>query len=68
MQTGRSERSGMARARMRMAHVWLQVWSMLLPLLTATGGGLSARVAMFFFFFSFLGFFSSIVLMDCGCV
>ena len=59
MQMGRSERSGMVMARMRTAHLWLQVWeavgawvvgSMLLPLSAAMGGGLPPRATIFNFF------------------
>ena len=61
---GRSERSGMAMARMRTAHLWLQVWEvvgawvvgsmMLLLLLAATGGGgVPSRATIFVFCFVF---------------
>ena len=56
---GRSERSGMAMARMRTAHLWLQVWEAgdawvgsMLPLLAAIGGGMPPEATIFLIFFS----------------
>ena len=56
---GRSERSGMAMARMRTAHLWLQVWEAgdawvgsVLPLLAAIGGGMPPEATIFLIFFS----------------
>ena len=58
MQMGRSETSGMVMARMRTAHLWLQVWEAvgawvgsMLPLSVAIGGGLPPRATIFSFFF-----------------